>query len=115
MSDMEPMIMTEPDCYATDDAFLQTLAWCLSSRCEDVPAWKLEKYWIENAVGTLAVQPDPKETYQQALDKIEGSPTAEYTTGSLNQTSVVADDLWQTAYNTDTIFGDQESMQEGFG
>lgn len=65
--------------------------------------------------GTEAAQPDPKETYQQALENISGTPTALYNaTGSLNQTSLVSEDLWFAAYNTDTIFENQESQQEGF-
>jgi hypothetical protein len=36
-------------------------------------------------------------------------------TGSLNKTSVVAEELWVAAYNTDVVFRHQESMQEGFG
>lgn len=114
--DMGEIIMTEPECYATDDIFLQTLAWCIQSRCKDVPTWKLEKFWKDNVAGTYAVQPDPKETYQEALAKINGTPTAVYAeTGSLNETSIVAEDIWYAAYNTDVIFGHQESMQEGYG
>ncbi|KAF4835787.1 Ferric/cupric reductase transmembrane component B [Colletotrichum tropicale] len=113
---MSGMVMTDPSCYATDDAFLQTLAWCVSTRCKNMPTWKLEKFWQENVAGTEAVQPDPKETYQQALEKIDGTPTALYdATGSLNQTSLVSEGLWFAAYNTDTIFENQESQQEGFG
>ncbi|KAI8937647.1 hypothetical protein NX059_005352 [Plenodomus lindquistii] len=116
MEGMESMSETEPDCYATDDAFLQTLAWCISSRCKDVAAWELEKYWVENVPGTLAVQPDPKSTYQEALDKVEGTPSVEYGgTGSLNTTSVVAEEPWFAAYNTNTVFGDQEIQHERFG
>ena len=116
MSDMNDMVMTEPECYATDDAFLQTLAWCVQSHCKDTPVWKLERFWKDNVAGTYAHQPDPKTTYQQALAKINGTPTAVYNeTGSLNDTSIVSKDLWFAAHNTDTIFIHQESQQEGYG
>ncbi|KAF2856500.1 ferric reductase-like protein transmembrane component 4 [Plenodomus tracheiphilus IPT5] len=116
MDGMDPMVMTEPDCYATDDIFLQTLAWCISSRCKDVAAWKLEKFWVENVAGTLADQPNPKETYREALEKVDAIPSVEYAgTGSLNVTSVVAEESWFAAYNTNTIFGDQETLQEKYG
>src|ERR1700753_2324525 len=49
------MSMASPECYATDDAFLQTLAYCIHTRCpgpkekeRDVPLWKIEKWWTEN-------------------------------------------------------------------
>lgn len=116
MSDMSGMVMTEPECYATNDAFLQTLAWCVHAHCEDVAVWKLEQFWKANVAGTYAHQPDPKDTYQQALAKIDGTPTAEYNeTGTLNETSTISEDLWFAAYNTDTIFIHQESQQEKYG
>jgi hypothetical protein len=116
MEGMGGMVMTDPECYATDDAFLQTLAWCVKSHCKDIPVWKLERYWKDNVVGSNAVQPDPKETYQQALAKVETTPTVVYNgTGSLNEVSVVAEDTWFVAFNTDTIFIHQETQQEGYG
>ncbi|KAH8711913.1 ferric reductase-like protein transmembrane component 4 [Phaeosphaeriaceae sp. PMI808] len=113
--DMGGMVMTDPQCYATDDVFLQTMAWCISSRCKSISTWKLERYWKENIPGALAVQPDPKETFQEALAKVIDTPTVVYAEpGSLNVTSNIAEDLWFAAYNTDIIFAHQESMQEGY-
>jgi hypothetical protein len=116
MSGMGEMVMTDPECYAKDDAFLQTLAWCVQSHCKDIPAWKLEQYWKDNVAGSYANQPDPKDTYQQALAKVKGAPTTVYNeTGSLNKTSIVSEDLWYAAYNNDKTFIEQETQQEGFG
>ncbi|GKT57100.1 ferric-chelate reductase [Colletotrichum tofieldiae] len=114
--DMAGMVMTDGECYATDDAFLGTLAWCVASRCEEIPEWKLEKYWKDNVAGAAAVQPDPKVTYQQALAKVNGTPAAVYVaTGPLNETSLVSQELWYAAYNTDVVFEGQESMQAKYG
>jgi hypothetical protein len=110
------MATTAPDCYATDDAFLQTLAWCVKSRCEGLPDWKLEKYWKENVAGAFAVQPDPKMSYRQALGEIEGTPAGLYNeSGVLNSTSVVAESLWFPAYNNDVVFKRQEIQHERYG
>ncbi|KAF2825086.1 ferric reductase-like protein transmembrane component 4 [Ophiobolus disseminans] len=114
--DMGGMAMTDPECYATDDIFLQTMAWCMQARCKDVPVWRLEKYWRLNVPGLYVGQPVPKETYQQALEKTDGAPTAVYNeTGVLNVTSAVAGELWFAAYNTDVIFGHQESLHARYG
>lgn len=114
--DIGGMVMTSPECYAMDDVFLETLALCVQSRCKDIPVWTLEQYWKDNVAGTYAVQPDPKETYQEALAKTKSTPTAVYAEmGSLNRTSIVAESLWYASYQTDVIFGHQESMQEGYG
>lgn len=112
----ETMVMTEPECYATDDVFLQTLALCIQSHCQDIQVSKLERYWERNVVGTNEDQPDPKYTYQQALAKINSTSIATYDgTGSLNETSAVSEVLWFANYNTDEIFIRQESQQEKFG
>ena len=66
---------TTPECSATDDAFLQTLAWCNSTHCADMPSWKLERYWTMNVTETAEVQPDPKASFQETLANITGTPT----------------------------------------
>lgn len=116
MDDMSGGPMTDPECYATDDAFLRTLALCISTRCSSVSVWRLEQFWKGNVAGSDDTQPDPKETYQQTLAKIYRTPTVEYSgTGWLNQTSIVPYDLWFANYNTDVAFGEQESQQEKYG
>ncbi len=54
MSDMISMVMTDPECYATDDAFLQTLACCVQSHRKEIPIWKLEQFWKNNVAGIYA-------------------------------------------------------------
>ncbi|CAI6342457.1 unnamed protein product [Periconia digitata] len=116
MSDMMHMVTTSADCYATDDAYLQTLAWCISERCREEKSWKLEKWWSLNTVGTEDIQPDPKVTYQGALSKVDGTPAVVYAeTGSLNTTSVVGDGLWIPAYTTNSGWISQEKQQVKFG
>jgi hypothetical protein len=112
----DAMVTTDPACYAADDVFLQTLAWCIKARCKGIAVWELEKYWREYVPGTWAVQPVPKFTYQQALDGIEGMPTAVYNeTGKLGQTSIVAEELWYPAFHINVVFGDQERQQVKYG
>ncbi|PMD59360.1 uncharacterized protein K444DRAFT_613336 [Hyaloscypha bicolor E] len=41
--DMGAEFTTSPECYATDDSFLQTLAYCMSTHCSGVSEWKLEQ------------------------------------------------------------------------
>jgi hypothetical protein len=78
-------------------------------------AWKLEKWWQGNVVGTEDIQPDPKETYQETLAKVNGTPAAEYTKkGSLNTTSVVDDSFWKPAYTTARGFISREKQQVNF-
>jgi hypothetical protein len=63
----------------------------------------------------LRVQPDPKETYQQALEKA-GTPTDILVNGNpLNKTSVISDDDYISNYNALVIFEDMEATHERFG
>lgn len=109
-------VSTSTKCYATDDAFLQTLAWCMQFYCKDVSKWQLEKFWKENVAGSYQIQPEPKYSYEQALARISNPPIAVFNrTGSLKETSVVFDGVWSANYDTDTDFMYRETLQELYG
>ncbi|KAF1988396.1 ferric reductase-like protein transmembrane component 4 [Aulographum hederae CBS 113979] len=121
MEGMDGMAMdmggdTEPECYATDDVFLQTLAYCISTHCQGVPLWELEEYWKKNVAGNDAVQPDPKISYQKALEDITETPTAVLVSGEpLNVTSVVGEEDYMLNWRADSIFEDMEVTHERYG
>lgn len=113
MDDM--MYETSADCYATDDAFLQTMAYCISTKCKDVPMWQLEEYWQDNIPGTSAVQPVPKQTYQKTLEKISGPPNETFASGAgLNKTMLVSDDDWVSNWNAQGMFEEAEGKHEKY-
>jgi hypothetical protein len=116
--DMGGEVETSPECYATDDAFLQTLAWCMSEHCKDVPAWQLEKYWVMNVAGTSAIQPDPKVSYQEALAAAskKGAPTQVVATGdALNRTSLVSQADYESNFEAQWAFENAEDTHERYG
>ena len=41
---MGGMVMMDPECYAMDDVFLQTLALCVQSHCQDIPGSNIEQF-----------------------------------------------------------------------
>ncbi|EXJ56262.1 uncharacterized protein A1O5_12718 [Cladophialophora psammophila CBS 110553] len=114
--------MTSPDCYATDDAFLQSVAWCIRQRCyvdpkrpDDLPVWQVERWWLDYIPGRLKVQPEPKETYQQALAKVTTPPTEILVAGEpLNQTMLVSDGDYWPDRNADSIFEVAEVTHERY-
>jgi hypothetical protein len=116
---MDMMMMdaeTTPECYATDDAFLQTLAWCMSTHCKDVPVWSLEEYWKMNVAGRMEVQPDPKDTYQETLAKMKVAPTETLVNGNpLNKTSLISEDDYLSNLNSLAGFEDSEIKHERYG
>lgn len=117
MSGMSAGASTDPECYATDDAFIQTLAWCVSSRCkDDVPLYTLERYWLLNVAGTQKIQPDPKYSYQQALAVIARPPNETLIAGDpLNTTSLVSDRDYIATFNAQEVFEEQEGLHERYG
>lgn len=113
---------TSLECFATDDAFLQSLAVCISERCHQdsrnrgqLKEWQIEEWWQKNVVGNQAQQPDPKETYQQALAKVEIIPTEALILGNpLNRTMLVADEDYQPNWNADVVFEDMEITHQRY-
>lgn len=107
---------TSAECYSTDDSYLQTVAWCISTRCKDVPTSKLEEYWENNVVGDQKVQPKPKESYQQALAAVTKAPTETMVSGNpLNKTSLVGDDDYDSNLNALSAFETFEDSHERYG
>jgi len=117
MEGMSASFSTSPKCYATDDFFLQTLAWCISSRCTEEPVWQLEKYWLLNVAGIQPGQPNPKEPYEAALLKVSSPPTVIFnsTLEVLNSTQVVDDSDWLPQYETLFTFEKVEDNHEKYG
>lgn len=110
------MATTSPECYATDDAFLTTLAYCVSQHCNDLPVWKIEKWWKANVAGNQESQPDPKWTYQETLARIITPPVTTYIAKSaLNATNLVSNATWLGNYNGDREFETLEITTEKFG
>lgn len=61
------------------------------------------------------MQPDPKESYQQALEKA-GTPKETLVSGDpLNQTSRISDDDYISNYNALIIFEKMEGTHEKHG
>ncbi|RYP75430.1 hypothetical protein DL769_003824 [Monosporascus sp. CRB-8-3] len=78
-------------CVAENDAFLTTLAYCISTNCDPVtvPPWKIEKYWADQATGDPSLP--AKWTYGAAVAGIEQAPERVWESGEvLNYTARIA-------------------------
>ena len=113
---MEMGSETSPDCYATDEAFLETLAYCMSTHCQDVGVWDLESYWNMNAAGRLQKQPVPKATYQQTVADMSAEPTDTLVVGEdLNRTMIISDEDYEGSYNAQKVFEEMEDSHSRYG
>jgi len=120
MGDMGGMMMadesaTSPECFASDDVFLKTLAYCIASHCRGIDSWKIEKWWQANVAGRAQKQPNPKQSYGTTLAQVTTPPTEVYEKGSLNKTSIVSEETWQSNWNAEYNFESGEIAQEGYG
>lgn len=98
------MTMTPPDCYAQDDSYLTSVAWCVNQYCSDIPMYKLEYWWAHHAIGAnLDIY--PKWTYQEALAQIKTPPSVTIHSGDpLNQTALMNKDDWTALWNAQAIY-----------
>ncbi|KJX97872.1 ferric reductase transmembrane component 4 like protein [Zymoseptoria brevis] len=98
-------MLTTPECYATDDAFLQSMAYCISTHCSDIPIWRLEKWWATRLTGRGANLPQPRQAYSATLAHVTTPPNSTIAKGGfLNQTGLVDEHVWLANFNADHIF-----------
>lgn len=99
-----------PECYATNDPYLQSLAYCISTHCANVDMWKLERFWLMNVAGRKLRQPMPKMPYQEALESIDQVPTKVVPSDEmLHNATLVDEETYLSNYNGNHGF----EMNEG--
>jgi hypothetical protein len=96
--DHDAHVMTSADCRADNFDFLTSLAWCLSTKCEDLSTSELETFWEATSTGDPAVQ--PVWSYRQALANITAEPTMELGHGGTINATVVTPYFWNVLYGT---------------
>ncbi|KAK4221200.1 ferric reductase like transmembrane component-domain-containing protein [Podospora fimiseda] len=106
---------TSPECRSGDTPFLTTLAYCIKSTCDpSTPAWKIEKYWRNNASGNKKVA--PKWSYGETLTHIVELPTVIVNrTEILNITSLVNPKTALTNTLTREFFEHAEVIHSQYG
>jgi hypothetical protein len=108
---------TSPDCYATDTAYLTTLAYCMSTHCdpEREPTWRREKFWSTRVTGDESVL--PKWDYTTALAEVKETPTVVYNASSpdvLEQTVLVSEASYEMQSKFMVLFDHIEGLQSRY-
>lgn len=109
---------TTPSCFASDPAFLTTLAWCIEDACaqETAPptAWEVKKYWTEHVSGDKGVA--PIWSYAETLQNIEDTPSVAINTSELlNYTAIISHDQWYINKVSLEAFEHQETLHTYYG
>ncbi|RYP64310.1 hypothetical protein DL771_008812 [Monosporascus sp. 5C6A] len=112
--DMHGPSRTAP-CIAENDAFLTTLAYCIDSACQadNVPTWKIEKYWAEQATGDPAIP--AKWTYGEALAQVTRPPSRVWESGEvLNYTALLSTSDYEYQRSFNDLFDWEEAVQSTY-
>jgi len=105
---------TSPECFASDTAYLTTLAYCMSTRCDsiEVPIWQRERFWSTKVTGDATVL--SKWDYTRALEEVMERPTVEFNSSSenvLSQTMLVSDTDYEMQSRFMVSFDYLEALQ----
>lgn len=104
-----------PHCYATNTPFLQSVAYCISKRCQQVDVWELERWWKRNIAGRKTVQPIPKWTYQETLETLSSPPTSVVPSEDMLHTPTLVDDeTYQAAFIGNNRFQINEKVHNTY-
>ena len=108
-------VITTPECRSSDSSFLATLAWCMNERCRafDVEAWRLEKYWVDQATGDPAIP--PIWTYAQALEAASRPVNSFDLEQTINGTMQLPFEVWDDQLRTLKEFEHQETLHSQYG
>ncbi|KAI1097402.1 hypothetical protein F4804DRAFT_347211 [Jackrogersella minutella] len=110
------MFTTSRECYATDDKFLTSAAYCISTRCSHVPLSDLEHYWDVFLIGRSPDQPSPKLSFTIALLHADPSPEVAVDPQLLlNTTTLVGEQEFLASYNALSLCEQMDKNQTNFG
>ena len=98
-----------PSCFASNEQYLTSLAYCMSTKCATVSFAKLSAFWTRYAIGTTPNEPAPQMSYKVALQKA-GTPNVTAVEGQLlNKTSIVPEKSYELQLNGLTSWNQAEN------
>lgn len=116
----EVTLEATPQCQQDSDFFLQTVAYCIKSRCADVPLRTLDNFWDKNVPflydGDKKDQPVSRQGYTGVLGAIKDAPSRPVnSTVLLNYTAAVPDEVYQPEYDAIHNYAASEVTHERYG
>lgn len=108
---------TSAECFASDTAWLTTLANCINATCTHVAPWELEKYWTERVTGRFTGV-EPKWTFQETLMRMDGTqpPSRQLKENEmLDFTAAFDEETWESTRGALEYFENAERTHSRYG
>ncbi|KAL9942753.1 hypothetical protein D7B24_003112 [Verticillium nonalfalfae] len=109
-------VAVTPECMATSEPWLKTVAYCIYQHCKDIDNSTLERYWQTELISRHD-EPQAKWSYQESLHHVLESdvPTEVLEEdGVLNRTVLVDEESYIATANGNTGFGNTERWHVNF-
>ncbi|RBQ80709.1 hypothetical protein VDGD_06992 [Verticillium dahliae] len=109
-------VAVTPECMATSEPWLKTVAYCIYQHCKDIDNSTLERYWQTELISRHD-EPQAKWSYQESLHHVlEGDVPTEVLEedGVLNRTVLVDEESYIATANGNTGFGNTERWHVNF-
>jgi len=105
-----------PECYANNEVYLQTLAYCMHQYCaEDVKTSARDKFFEMSIGGRLKQPPVPMYSYVEALMKVEQPPTnSTPSEETLTEVSLVLEEDYISNFNGNNGFERAETVHSRY-
>jgi hypothetical protein len=99
---------TPPSCFASNEQYLTSLAYCISIKCAAVSFAKLSAFWTKFAISTTPNEPIPQLSYKVALQEA-GTPNVTAVEGEiLSKTSIISEKSYKLQFNGLTSWNEAE-------
>ncbi|KAG7111374.1 Calcium-transporting ATPase 2 like protein [Verticillium longisporum] len=113
----KPKFKTTPACFATDDSYLQSMAWCIQARCDDLETWAIDKFWGADVIWNQADHHEtPRLGFHDALSQAGKAPNEEMEEHEvLTGAKLVPDKDWDRAFAMVRTFARVETSNSKYG
>lgn len=113
----ESKFKTTPACFATDDSYLQSLAWCIQARCDELETWTIDKFWGADVIWNQADHHEtPRLGFHDALSQAGKAPNEEMEEHEvLTGAKLVPDKDWDRAFAMVRTFARVETSNSKYG
>ncbi|KAM0328574.1 hypothetical protein ACHAQA_004982 [Verticillium albo-atrum] len=114
----EAPFATTPECFASDDSYLTSLAWCIQTRCDEIETWAIDKFWATDVIWNQPAEhrKTPKLGFHDALSQAGKAPTELMEDDEVSDAAkLVPDEDWDKTFAMVRTFARVETSNSKYG